>query len=172
MKRATLSELNLLALPSLDLLSTDGFGVVDQLPSQPGCYAVVCTVAKRLRLFPSAQQQAEARAIASILGSSAKVVVKATELGRQVSIILYIGYSKNMRKRWAGRTEHHKQADLNLTSHLLNSAFDMTACRLHFFRAPTGEQARQIEGHLISQWKPILNGRSPLVRKEQAARIQ
>lgn len=157
-------------MPSLDLLSTGGFGVVDQLPSQPGCYAVVCTVAKRLRLFPSAQQRAEDRAIANILGRSTNVVVKATELGKRASIILYIGYSKNMRQRWAGRTEHHKQADLDLTSHLLNSAFDVTAFRLHFFRVPTGEQAHQIEGHLISQWNPVLNGRSPLVQKEQASR--
>ena len=165
MQTYSLSQLNLLALPSLDLLTPYGWGVVSELPSEPGCYVCVCSVAKR-RTLPHrhpVKQRAMVNAAVDILGDRAREVVAITEQGKIANVLLYIGYSKDLWNRWNGRSEHHKQGDLMLMCNLMNAAFDVRSFRLHWMLARSGQDAKAIEDRLIPLWNPILNGRKPLI---------
>ena len=166
----SLADLDLRQLPSVDLLSTQGWWGVKRLPEAPGCYAVIATV--KLREMDSSSNpqrlaliQRQAR---SVLGSSFLTMQTALKAGQWAQLVLYIGYSKDLRGRWAkdwdgdGNPDHHKFRDLNATGYLLNSLADLVDMRMHFLTTPEAEMAHEIEGHLIKLWRPILNDRPSL----------
>lgn len=162
-----LKDLNLFALPTIALNSSAGWGAVHGLPESPGCYVVSCMVARRkVSRLSEAERKNYSRGIVYALGrENALNVNKALMRGNQAVVTLYIGSSGNLRKRWAGSTQHHKQDDLRATSFLLGSIFDLVSLEMRYLLSQDNDSARIIEASLIKLWNPALNGRAPIALK-------
>lgn len=159
-------NLQLNKLPSINLLTADSWGAVETLPDSPGIYACICTVSKRSHfkdVSPENRKIVE-RLGRKILGVAYwDATAGAVNRGNMAQIVLYIGMSGNLRKRWA---DHHKAPDLSLASYVLNSLFDVTYLKMHYALTRDRDAAAATEKYLIDIWKPPLNGKSPICTVE------
>jgi hypothetical protein len=171
MAAIALNQLNLFSLPSVDI-NAGGWASVGELPTEPGCYAIAVRLAGRRTSagMTQAERSRHSKAIVWALGHEVvRQSVEAVERGNEAMLTLYIGYSKNLQQRWAGRSPHHKQDDIRAVVHLLGLFFDVRSLHLHYLLASDGDKAKRIEGYLIRLWKPALNERAPLVVTSRAA---
>lgn len=165
MAAIALNQLNLLSLPAVDVLR-GGWAAVEKLPSEPGCYAVMVTLAPRLNpvVMTASDRTRHSKALVWALGrANAVKVSEAISRGNGAVVSLYVGYSKSLVKRWAGSTPHHKEADLRAVVYLLGLFFDVRSLNIHYLLTRDGDSAKMIESYLIKLWQPALNNRAPIV---------
>lgn len=160
-----IANLNILKLPSLDLRRNKGWGVVSGLPSAPGCYMVVAYFQKKQRnTLTYADRVKVANYAKSLLGKPVVDIAQVVAKGHPAAVTLYIGYSKNLYRRWNGSTAHHKAKDLKHVISVLSGLFELSGLRMHFFTCPTGKNAKFLETELIRLWNPVTNGMGEIVQ--------
>lgn len=149
----TKAPFNPLALPYVS------FRQPERLPSKPGVYFVVLDVRLKAGYRVPRVPHLSTGLLRAIAG------------GHGQSLCLYVGQSGDLAKRWSmsgSKSSHHKHQCIRVMATLLASFCDVGRLRIHYARVKAGKglkgRLEGIEGVLIRQMGPPLNGLAPIAR--------
>lgn len=137
----------------------------DRLPSKAGVYFVVIDLVLK-----------ESPALPISIPFLPAAVLQSLMLKRGGSLVLYVGMSGDINKRWNGSSPHHKERCVEVMSTLLSRVFSVDRLRIHYARSNeqvgNSKKARKLEDYFIQLLKPVLNGLPPLARVSRKKKHQ